>query len=242
MVILSKDLFANDTLYNEIVLDLSTKHEISKPSLKKLTKTQVLFPTTIEDAIARISAIYVLSSLFFSEISILLDNLEIFLKKLLSSKTLLKTSQYLDEMFIPKLLFTIDDRIYKWLQSCTTAENVTKTNTELINFEHIILEIQMNRFHCNIPNNIMNLLLRRQKLRTNRPVHPIPNDQRPTPRRKTKEWCPSGNSRPLIIGMQHLWARVEMHQSSLMASNLASNSMRKECVTRIVPSMAPTRG
>ena len=83
MVISSNDLFENDTLYSGIVVDLSTNHEISKISFHKLTKTQVLFPTTIEDVIERINVVYVLSSLFFSENSVLVENLEAFLKKLL---------------------------------------------------------------------------------------------------------------------------------------------------------------
>ena len=71
MVISSKDIFANEALYNRMVLDLSIKNEISKQVLTKLTKTQVLFPKEIDGMMQRLDAVRVLSNLFFGE-SILL--------------------------------------------------------------------------------------------------------------------------------------------------------------------------
>ena len=47
-VITSSDVIRNDVLQEGIVLDYSTKHEMSNNSLNKLTKTQVLFPTNVD--------------------------------------------------------------------------------------------------------------------------------------------------------------------------------------------------
>jgi len=47
MVISSKEIFDNEALYDGMVLDLSTKHEITKSALNKLTRTKVLFPKDI---------------------------------------------------------------------------------------------------------------------------------------------------------------------------------------------------
>ena len=48
-VITSSDIIQSDTLQEGIISDYSTKHEMSNKSLEKLTKTQILFPTNIED-------------------------------------------------------------------------------------------------------------------------------------------------------------------------------------------------
>ena len=50
-VITSLDTIRGDTLYEGIVLDYSTKHEMSASSLEKLMKTQILFPSDIESSI-----------------------------------------------------------------------------------------------------------------------------------------------------------------------------------------------
>ena len=47
-VISSKDIIFNQSINEGILLDFSTKHEISKNSLTKLTKTQVIYPPSIE--------------------------------------------------------------------------------------------------------------------------------------------------------------------------------------------------
>ena len=47
-VITSKDIIFNDSIHEGILLDFSTKHEITKNSLSKITKTQVIYPSSIE--------------------------------------------------------------------------------------------------------------------------------------------------------------------------------------------------
>ena len=77
-VISSRDIIHNDTLYEGIVLDYSIKHEISGESLKKLTKTQVLYPTDIESMIHRLDALAALCELFFGETSLLYKGIDEF--------------------------------------------------------------------------------------------------------------------------------------------------------------------
>ena len=66
-VISTKDIISNDTIHDRIILDYSTKHEITEESLTKLTKTQVIFPVDIEATIQRLDALTALSELFFGE-------------------------------------------------------------------------------------------------------------------------------------------------------------------------------
>ena len=54
-VITSEDMVRTDTLYEGLVLDLSTKFEMQPAALEKLTKTQVKFPADVEGLIATLN-------------------------------------------------------------------------------------------------------------------------------------------------------------------------------------------
>ena len=153
-VIASKDVIFNNSIHEGILLDFSTKHEISKASLSKLTKTQVMYPGTIELVIERIEALVALTELFFSDRSILTDGLSVLLRMSKMNKTLLRTKLYLDKMFIAKFLFSIDDRINKWLGECAKAKDITETSLELIDFSTIVSDLKLNRYFCDLPSNI----------------------------------------------------------------------------------------
>ena len=156
-VITSSDIIRQDTLQEGIVLDYSTKYEMSSQSLQKLTKTQVLFPTSVEASIERIRALHALVELFFDQGSLLQQGLKKFINSCLDNKNLFRTKQFLDDMFIPKLHFMLDDRLNKWLSQCCRVDDVTDTNLDLIKFSSIFNDIQMNRFFCDLPPSINKL-------------------------------------------------------------------------------------
>ena len=153
-VISSKDIIFNDSVHEGILLDFSTKHEISKNSLTKLTKTQVMYPSSIELMIERIEAILAFTILFFTERSYLSKGLNYLLTLCKSNRTLLRTKFYLDKTFIAKFIFLIDDRINKWLIECARANTVDETSLELVDFATIIMDLKLNRFFCDLPDSI----------------------------------------------------------------------------------------
>ena len=61
---------------------------------------------------------------------------------------------YLDKLFIAKFLFSIDDRINKWLNECSRQKTVDKTSMELVDFATITLDLKLNRYYCDVPNTI----------------------------------------------------------------------------------------
>ena len=128
MVISSRDIFGNETLYQAMVLDLSTKHEISKQAVHKLTKTKILFPQDIEGMMERVNALFILCKLFFGDQSLLVQNLQVFSLQCQKKKLLLKTAKHLDDQFIAKFLYSIDDRVNKWLNECQRAKIVSDTS------------------------------------------------------------------------------------------------------------------
>ena len=85
-VITSEDVLRTDMLHEGMVLDLSTKFEISDVSLDKLIKTQVLFPTPIENMIERLRALKSLVDLFFREQSYAAQGLRALINRCIDNK------------------------------------------------------------------------------------------------------------------------------------------------------------
>ena len=48
-------------------------------------------------------------------------------------------------MFIAKFLFSIDNRINKWLSECRKQNTVEDTSIELVDFSTIIADLKLNR-------------------------------------------------------------------------------------------------
>lgn len=147
-VILSKYVIFNDSLHKGIMLDFSTKHEITKASLTKLTKTQVIYPTSIKLMVKRVEAIT--ANLFFTEKSYLTKGLNHLLTLCKSNRTWFRTKLYLDKMFIAKFLFSIYDRINEWLSECGKNDTVDKTSMELVDFATNISNLKLNRYYCDL--------------------------------------------------------------------------------------------
>ena len=88
-VLTSEDLMRTDMLHEGMILDISTKFEISSASLDKLTKTHVLFPTSTDGMIERVKALQKLVAFFFGEISYAAQGLKSLVNKCLGNKSLL---------------------------------------------------------------------------------------------------------------------------------------------------------
>ena len=66
----------------------------------------------------------------------------------------MKMWQHMDELFIAKFMFTIDDRINEWLTKCMRANSINDTDIDLINFKSITKKIKHKTFHPYVPPNI----------------------------------------------------------------------------------------
>ena len=181
-VICSSDIMKNDILHEGIILDYSIKHEMSSSSLEKLTKSQVLFPTDIESSIDRIRALESLVRLFLGEASLAQQGLKKLINLCSDNKRLLKTKLFLDNMFIPKLHYMIDDRLNQWFSQCCRANEVNETNIQLVDFSSIFFDIQLSKFHCNLPPSISKVTNK-----TLRSSNPNLSDQDPDNKKKRKK-------------------------------------------------------
>jgi hypothetical protein len=150
-VITSQDNIRNDTLHDGMVLDLSTKFEMTAASLDKLTKMNVRYPSNIEGLIERLRALKTLSCFFFNELSPASQGLTSLALKCMDNKPLLRSRAMVDDEFIAKLICCVDDRLYQWLKECSRAKFTSDTTLLLTNFGDIFQDIQLNRFYYKLP-------------------------------------------------------------------------------------------
>ena len=205
--IMSEDSIRTDTLHQGMVLDLSTKFEMSKDSLEKLTKTNIAYPTTIEGLIKRLKALKELSIFFLTEYSYASQGLTLIVLKFMDNKPLLRARALVDDEFIPKVLCCIDDRVYQWFKQCAIATYVGQTTAELMNFGDVFLKILTNEFHYNLPANVKKL---------KRPNH-TPSDNLDLPQKRAKQTSerivnPSCNE-SWKIRQNEQWETVFRHKS-----------------------------
>lgn len=99
-VLSSEGILRNDTLHEGMVLDYSTKFEMTSSSLSKLTKTQVLFPFEIDEMINRIKGIQILAGFSFKKNGYLSQGLKKVVNFCLDNKMLLRTRYHLDQIHL----------------------------------------------------------------------------------------------------------------------------------------------
>ena len=58
---------------------------------------------------------------------------------------------------------SVDDRLYQWLKECCTATYARDTTLALTDFGSIFFDIQMNRFHYNLPLTVKKLKKKEEK-------------------------------------------------------------------------------
>lgn len=63
----------------------------------------------------------------------------------------MKARLFIDPMFIERVLYAIDNRLFIWLNEGKSSKVVLNTNLDLIVFQNIVLEIQMNSFRRDLP-------------------------------------------------------------------------------------------
>jgi hypothetical protein len=115
---------------------------------------KVMFQTSIETMVERIQALKTLASYFFGHRSFISQGLTKLVNQCLDNKQLLRTKLFMDDQFIAKFIYAIDDRIYQWLRQCSTAEAVTDTDLELVEFNSLFKDILLSRFDIRLPPNI----------------------------------------------------------------------------------------
>lgn len=156
-VLSSEGIMRTDTLHEGMVLDFATKFDMSAASLSKLTKTQVLFPTDIEEMTHRFRGLQALASFFFKSKGYMSQGVKQIVNFCLDNKMMLKARLHLDPSFIAKMMCSVDERIYQWLRQCSVHDMVIDTDVNLMDFRQLLMDIRLNRFVYFLPPSIAKL-------------------------------------------------------------------------------------
>ena len=157
-VLTSEGIVRVNTLHEGMVLDLSTRFDISSKSMDKLTKTQVIFPKDVEELIHCLQGIHILSKFFFKKSIFLTQGLCRLVSFCVENKMLLRTKVFLDKRFIAKLLCAVDERIYLWLKQCGQSDSVMDTDLTIVNFSTLTQDFTLNRFQYFLPPSVMEIV------------------------------------------------------------------------------------
>ena len=150
-VLETESYLRNDVLRDAMVLEASTKFEISNEYVEKLTKTSIQFPTTSEDLIERFKAMRELSSFFFpvesyiSQFYIQLANWNLRYRRIIDLRVAM------DAKFIAKFLVATDNRVNMFLEECMKAEDPMDISPRWLNASNICQSIEMNEFYYTLP-------------------------------------------------------------------------------------------
>lgn len=145
------DVLRSDTFEEALVLNLSTKFEMSAASLTKLTKTQVVLPRSVDDTIERFKALKILAVLFFSDGSPIPLGLMHLVDWCEMNKITLSKYFYMDELFLARIIVAVDDRIFQWLRQCCKATSMMDTSLVLIDLKTLTDDLDLGRFTYNLP-------------------------------------------------------------------------------------------
>ena len=166
-VLSTEGVMRTDTLHDGMVLELSTKFDMSAASLSKLTKTQILFPTDIEEMTHRFKGLKALAAFFFRKNGYMCQGLRQVANFCMDNRMLLKARIHLDPSFIAKMMCAVDERIYLWLKQCSVYTMVLDTETTFMNFTTLLMDIRLNRFVYILPPSIAKLVNKEKEPKSN---------------------------------------------------------------------------
>ena len=156
-VLETESYLRNDVLREAMVLEASTKFEISDKYVEKLTKTSIQFPSTAEDLIERFKAMRELASFFFPVESYIVQ----FYIKLanwnLRYRRIVDLRVAMDPKFIAKFLVATDNRINMYLEECMKAEDPMDISPRWLNADSICESVEMNEFYYTLPASVKSI-------------------------------------------------------------------------------------
>ena len=155
----------NDVLREAMVLEASTKFEISDEYVEKLTKTSIQFPTAAEDLIERFKAMRELAAFFFpvesyiAQFYIKLANWNMRYRRIIDLRVAMDTK------FIAKFLVATDSRVNMYLEECMKAEEPMEVSSRWLNADSICESIEMNAFYFTLPASVKSIVASDEKSR-----------------------------------------------------------------------------
>ena len=128
-------ILGGESLMSSEELELrKVTHNLSNSEIQKVLTSQIMLPkdgyalkATIENLLCLIDFAFTSESLFYKGI-------ESILSAMTKNPTTFNTMATKDKSFIPKLMWKIDVKMHRFLESCTKAQKISDVNFQAINF------------------------------------------------------------------------------------------------------------
>jgi len=143
-ILTTESYLRNDILSEAMVLDVATRFGISDEYISKLTETTIMFPENCEDMIERYKGIKVLCIFFFGEDNVTAQAYIFLIDWCKDNMQILEARCAMDNLLIPKLMISTDERLHLFLKSCVRAEYPNKASSQFLNFESITSSLELN--------------------------------------------------------------------------------------------------
>ena len=106
----------------------------------------------------RLDALTALAELLFGDTSLIYRGLDDLIFVYTKNRTLLRRKLCLQDLYIPKFLYTVNDRINQHLTQCCQYQTVKDTSWDYIFLSNIIIKIHFNEFTCFLHPNIEKII------------------------------------------------------------------------------------
>jgi hypothetical protein len=120
--------------------------------IKASLKQSVHIPSNVNGLRIQIQLFAKASRIFFGEESVLTEYLNQLHLEIARNKSSFKNEIALDEFFVVKFMFAINQRVQRWLKSCKRAENFrNEVNDKCLDLEEVIEQVLNRTFTMTLP-------------------------------------------------------------------------------------------
>ena len=146
-ILTTESYLRTDVLNEAMVLNISTRFDISEEYVTKLTETIIIFLDNCEDMIERFKTVKVLANYFFGSSNIITKAYTSLTNWCSDNRSILEARFAMDTSLIPKLMVSTDERVHLFLKSCVKAEYPNRSSREHLNFQTILMAIELNNLN-----------------------------------------------------------------------------------------------
>ena len=123
----------------------------SDSDLKEAVKQGIVTPASPNELQYQLQNLWGLAAFFFGEKSVLPCYLGDFISQMQNHALIIEAKQLRDSEFCTKLGYAVDNRIFRWLESCSRFDEREAISDRMIEFGPIMEEILFDKFHQLLP-------------------------------------------------------------------------------------------
>ena len=139
------------SIRDAMVIELKGRYQLmDNESIKKLTSTTVVIPTDIFEGIHLMEAKLKIAKLFLKDNAYFCTRLESGVTAFRRNYSILKQKFRGDPDLVAKIMVSVDDRTNRFFDECANLNRLA-VKSEFVNYESIVTDIILGKFHYDLP-------------------------------------------------------------------------------------------